>query len=125
MLTMLLTRFSGRKSILISAFIFGAVHFLNLLNPGSDVIWILATVVWATGSGILFGYLFLKTNSLLPSILLHWLINALGPVFLRGVDGYDLTWTLYKLIFSVVPSLLAVLWTHLLYQRWFIETDVI
>ena len=65
----LLRKYNPVKAIILSALIFGIFH----INP--------AQVVGATLSGILFAWLYYKTGSLVPGILIHILNNGLS-VFL-------------------------------------------
>lgn len=62
----LLKKYSPAKAILISGFIFGIFH----LNP--------AQVVGACLSGFLFAWIYYKTRSLIPGILMHILNNSMA-----------------------------------------------
>ncbi len=68
----LLRRYSPRKAIVASALLFGAFH----LNP-----W---QFVGGTVAGLLFGWWFVRTRSLLPSIMGHAVYNVL-PLVLLGI----------------------------------------
>lgn len=68
----LLRRYSPRKSIVASALLFGAFH----LNP-----W---QFVGGTFAGLLFGWWFVRTRSLIPSIMGHAVYNVL-PLVLMGI----------------------------------------
>jgi uncharacterized protein len=63
-----LKRYSPMKAILLSSFLFGLIH----LNP-----WQFIT---AFGLGLMLGWLYWKTGSLLPCIFLHYVNNALATV---------------------------------------------
>lgn len=62
-------------SILVSALIFGLIH----INP--------IQVVFSFALGILLGWLYYKTNSLIPGILAHFINNACGFLTLILSDG--------------------------------------
>jgi hypothetical protein len=62
----LLARYAAPKAILLSAFLFGLAHF----NP-----W---QFVSATVLGVLFGWLFVRTRSLIPCLAGHALTNTLA-----------------------------------------------
>ncbi|MGH2373484.1 MAG: lysostaphin resistance A-like protein [bacterium] len=68
----LLRRYSPRKAIVASALLFGAFH----LNP-----W---QFVGGTFAGLLFGWWFVRTRSLIPSIMGHAVYNVL-PLVLMGI----------------------------------------
>ena len=63
------------KPLFLSAFLFGGLHFLNLLSPEANTYLIISQVLYATMFGVGFGVLLLRTGSLLPIGLLHGLIN--------------------------------------------------
>lgn len=92
----LLERFPAGKAILYSALIFGIFH----LNP--------AQIVPASFVGLLLGWLYYKTGSLVPCITVHILNNGLSVVLSRMFPDADslsdiLGWPLY-----VMATLLAV-----------------
>lgn len=70
----------------------------------------------------LHGTVFVKTGSLLPSMIVHYLGNA----FIGSLTGYLQVQApaeveaLYGVIFSlgVVPSTLMILWTQFYVSRW-------
>jgi membrane protease YdiL (CAAX protease family) len=120
-LTVFLGKYSEGKSIIFSALGFGLIHLLNLLN-GGDLVWILGQVVWAFTIGLFYGYVFVKTRSLLPSMIVHYL----GNVFIGSLTGYMQSrasieiQALYGIVFSlgVVPVTLMILWTRFFSSRW-------
>ncbi|NDW13078.1 CPBP family intramembrane metalloprotease [Bacteroides sp. 214] len=65
-LTILLRKFTPWKAILISALIFGVFH----LNPPQ--------IISATLIGLILGWLYYKTASLIPCIIIHVLNNSLS-----------------------------------------------
>jgi membrane protease YdiL (CAAX protease family) len=64
--TVLLKKYSPTKAIILSALVFGLFH----INP--------AQVVTATLIGLLLGWVYYKTASLIPCILIHILNNSLS-----------------------------------------------
>lgn len=75
-LTLLTKKYSEKNSIIISSILFGLSHLLNFLF-GSPLIFVIIQIFYATCFGIIFGYMFIKTKSLLPCIITHYLINTL------------------------------------------------
>lgn len=65
---LLLEEYRPTKAILISALIFGIIHF----NP--------AQIPVAIVLGVLFGWLYYKTGSIIPGIILHFINNAVAVV---------------------------------------------
>jgi membrane protease YdiL (CAAX protease family) len=66
--------------IFLNGLLFGIYHFVNLLF-GMPLSSTLIQVIFASQLGITLAYIFIKTNSLLPCIILHYLINAVGSIF--------------------------------------------
>ena len=79
-LTFLMTKYKPNTSIFISSLLFGLAHSVNVLF-GQDIIITLAQLGFAFFLGILLAYIVFKTNSLIPAILIHYLLDAIGPFF--------------------------------------------
>ncbi len=75
----LLQKYSPVKAILMSAFIFGIFH----INP--------VQVAGAMLSGVLFAWLYYKTGSLIPCILIHILNNSLSVYLSLHYPDVDYT----------------------------------
>jgi uncharacterized protein len=76
-----LSHYSEQKAILVSAILFGLIHF----NP-----W---QFIGATLLGVLFAWWFVETRSLLPCLFGHALANSIpllfGAVFHLEIEGYS------------------------------------
>jgi len=120
-LTVFLNKYSERKSIVFSSLGFGFTHVLNLLN-GADFVWVMGQVVWAFILGLFYGYIFVRTRSLLPPMIVHYL----GNVFIGSLTGYMQSrasieiQVLYGIILSlgIVPTTLMILWTKFFTSKW-------
>ncbi|MFX1477506.1 MAG: CPBP family intramembrane glutamic endopeptidase [Promethearchaeota archaeon] len=64
------------KAIIIGGIIFGCSHLLSVPILISNPIYAITQVVYASVIGIAFGYVVVGTESLLPSIICHWLIDS-------------------------------------------------
>jgi len=121
--TIFLSRYSERKSITFSSLGFGLLHLLNVFS-GRELVWVTGQVVWACTIGLFYGYVFLRTRSLLPPMIVHYLGNFL----ISSLTGYIQTrasiemQALYGVIFSlgVVPTTLMILWTRFFSSRWLV-----
>jgi len=114
-LTVLLAHYSEKKSVWISAVFFGVVHFANLLHDFNyeHLIFTTAQVIWAIGMGLLWGYLVIKTNSLIPSIILHYLSNALDSLWLFIPTLSIEIKLLYMLLFGkFIPIIVSIIWIY-------------
>jgi len=120
-LTVFLGKYSERKAIIFSALGFGLMHMLNLAG-GRELVWVLGQVVWSFILGLFYGYLFVRTRSLLPLMIVHYL----GNVFIGSLTGYMQsrasieTQVLYGVVFSlgILPTTLMILWTRFFVSRW-------
>ena len=120
-LTVFLGKYSQRNSIIFSALGFGLMHLLNLAG-GRELVWVLGQVVWSFILGLFYGYIFVKTRSLLPLMIVHYL----GNVFIGSLTGYMQSRAsiemqgLYGIIFSlgIVPTTLMILWTRFFASKW-------
>lgn len=117
-LALLLDSCSERRAIVLSAGLFALIHLLNVLNPDIHPFWVLSQSTWAFGLGIMYAYLFMKMGSILPLILLHYLINAFVGVWFRGVESRDVVSALYGIpFFGLIPAGLSILLIRFLSPR--------
>lgn len=78
-------------------------------------------VVWAATLGLFYGYVTLKTGSLLPAMIVHYL----GNLFISAINGYVQAnasiqaVAVYGVVFTfgIIPTILMMLWTRL-FTRW-------
>jgi membrane protease YdiL (CAAX protease family) len=66
-----------KRAVAVSAITFGIGHIVNLLN-GADLLPTLMQICYAISIGYLFVIIFYKSNSLVPCIITHCLVNALS-----------------------------------------------
>lgn len=66
-----------KLAIVVSSITFGVGHIINLFN-GAALIPTFLQICYATSIGFLFVTIFYKSNSLLPCIITHSLVNALS-----------------------------------------------
>ena len=121
LLTVFLQRYSSRKSIVFSSLAFGLIHALNLLM-GRELIWVIGQVVWAFSIGLFYGYVFVKTQSLIPSMIVHYLGNAfIGSITMYFQNRASIeVQALYGvlLFFGILPTTLMILWAKFFTSRW-------
>jgi membrane protease YdiL (CAAX protease family) len=102
-------KYSNIWALIISSVTFGLLHFTNILS-GQHWITTIFQVLYAAEIGFLFGYIFLKTNSLLPSIIIHYLFNSFGQLFFYSTIFYNEVSAILYLTFAVglVPTALGI-----------------
>jgi membrane protease YdiL (CAAX protease family) len=120
-LTVFLTKYSERQSILFSSIGFGLMHLLNLTN-GRELVWVMGQVVWAFILGLFYGYVFVRTQSLLPPMIVHYLGNVtigLLAGYMQSRASTEIQ-VMYGVIFSfgVVPTTLMILWARFFSSSW-------
>ena len=106
-LTVFLGKYSERKSIIFSSIGFSLMHLLNLTN-GRELEWVLGQLVWSFILGLFYGYVFVRTKSLWPSMIIHYISNLTisilsGYMIGRAGTGYQV---LYQILFSfgILPT---------------------
>jgi membrane protease YdiL (CAAX protease family) len=82
----------------------------------------LAHALWAAILGLFYGYVVLKSNSLLPAMLVHWLGNTFVYAFTRYIqlNASVTANAIYGVIITmgIVPTMLMILWVRFVVVRW-------
>lgn len=123
-LAVFLRHYDSPRAVLFSALSFGAMHIFKILG-GITPIWAAGNVVWASLLGLFYGYVTLKTGSLLPAMLFHYLSN----LFIYPLTAYIQTnasipvQALYgvTLTMGAVPVALMLLWVRFSASSWFLS----
>lgn len=91
-----------KTAIIVSSITFGIGHIINLLN-GASLIPTLMQIGYAISIGYLFVIIFYKSESLLPCIITHALVNSLS------IFNIENTISLYfsSIILMVIPLIYA------------------
>lgn len=121
-LAVFLRHYDAPRAVLFSALSFGAMHIFKILG-GVPPIWAAGNVIWAALLGLFYGYVTIKTGSLLPAMLVHYLSN----LFIYPLTAYIQTHasipvqTLYgvTLTMGAVPVTLMLLWARFSTAMWF------
>ncbi|MFX1501248.1 MAG: type II CAAX prenyl endopeptidase Rce1 family protein [Promethearchaeota archaeon] len=112
--------YSVTASIILNGVLFGLFHLINLIS-GANLFLTLMQVIYASFIGFTFAYIYTKTKSLLPCILAHYLLDAVGQLFLAPVVSYNPTYLnlgLYLVLgIGVVPMFLLIGLTKLLVKE--------
>ena len=90
------SKHSAGRAIVVSALMFGVIHFIP------------QQVVNAFAIGLILGYIYVRTESLWPVIVIHALNNAMAYVIMQWSDGANITVrsliennTLYAVVYGV------------------------
>jgi len=97
--------------VLINGIIFGLFHLTNLISfPNSLDVYLQA--FYAGCVGIALSYMYIKTNSLLPCIITHYLFNAFSILFVPYINPYTnpINYVLFQILgLGIVPAILIIL----------------
>ncbi len=107
-LTLLLKKYSEKKSIIIDGLLFGSMHLLNIIG-GADVGFTIIQMIYATTWGFAFAYMYIKTKSLVPCIIAHYLIDAVNPLFFNVVITNMLLALIGLIVFIIILSPLFII----------------
>jgi len=115
--TLNLRKYSRTTVLIVVSLLFGLFHLINLL-AGNSLVLTGVQVIYAVLLGFLFGYLFIKTKSLIPSIILHYLIDSLGQLFTYVTFDSIANLVLFAIIgVGIVPSVLGVLLVKIVVKK--------
>jgi len=119
LLRMLLRKYPIRGAIIYSALAFGLVHFPAVF-AGRALISTLGQVVWAALFGLFYGYLVIKTDSLFPAMIVHWLSNVFqAPLTATWQTAPIEIRTLYGIVFGYgLATLILIFWVRFFSARW-------
>jgi len=114
---MLSKKYRIRTSIIVSSLIFGFAHSFNIISlffSGLDFFIILfyvgAQIIYATFLGVAFAYIYIKTKSLIPGIILHYLIDSVGQIFLNTyISDFFLEGVFLVCFLGLIPTILIVM----------------
>ena len=110
-------KYSNKTTLILTSLLFGVAHFINLIT-GQSLITTIFQVIFASFLGFLLGYMYIKTNSLLPSIITHYLINSVGTLFMNANFPNFINSSLF-LIFGVglIPTVFGLLFVKLMVPK--------
>ena len=101
--------FSPWAAVTVSSVLFGLFHLNNLW--ASDAASAIAGVVAATILGIAWGYLVVRSNSVLPAVVLHYTVDVLldAEAFIAPDAGDDALATVFIGITTLWPALMILI----------------
>ena len=124
LLRMLLRRHPARRAILYSALAFGLAHLPAALF-GQAFVRTAGQVVWASIFGLFYATLVIETDSLVPAMVIHWLINVLGGPLTSSWDSLPAgLWALYVVVFGYgLATLILIPWVRFYSKKWLPRRD--
>ncbi|MBA7573739.1 hypothetical protein ES708_15537 [subsurface metagenome] len=120
-LPLLSRKYKQILSILISGLIFGLAHAFNIINvllSGGDPLLVVFQVIYTTLLGFSMGYMYIKTKSLLPSIIFHYLLDTVGLILMNSQMENMFIVGIYLIVFvGVIPTILNILFIKFLFRK--------
>jgi len=118
-LVLFMRTFPQRRAIFVSTFLFAVVH----LNPMYISLEHIVDVVSIFFMGLLFTYLVLKTGSLLPAIVFHY-VHDIFVLLVQNTPGADETLASVLLYaFLWIALILGAFLTKIIVERWSPQFD--
>jgi membrane protease YdiL (CAAX protease family) len=112
-LVLFMRKYPQRKAVLLSTFLFAVVH----LNPFAISLVLIVDVVTIFFMGLLFTYLVLKTGSLLPAIIFHY-VHDIFVLLVQNTPGAEEPLaTILLHAFLWIALLLGALFTKIIARR--------
>lgn len=119
MLVLFMKKYPVKKSLQITAFGFGIFHIINLMG-GVEPDFVIRQVIFGSFVGLFYGYLVLRSDSLIPAMLFHYLVNMFIGSFTIYFQRYAPAGTqiLYSLINLPLAATILILWVKYFYNNW-------
>jgi membrane protease YdiL (CAAX protease family) len=119
MLVLFMKKYSVKMSILITALGFGIFHIINLMG-GMELDFVIRQVIFGSFVGLFYGYMVLRSDSLMPAMLFHYLVNMFIGSFTIHFQRYAHVETqiLYSLINLPLAVTILILWVKYFCNRW-------
>jgi len=119
MLVLFMKKYSVKKSILITALGFGIFHIINLMG-GVEPDFVIRQVIFGSFVGLFYGYLVLRSDSLMPAMLFHYLVNMFIGSFTHYFQHYAPAGIqiLYSLANLPLAVTILILWVKYFCNRW-------
>ncbi|MFW9947713.1 MAG: type II CAAX prenyl endopeptidase Rce1 family protein [Candidatus Odinarchaeota archaeon] len=116
-LNLQLRKYSKMTSVITNGILFGIFHSINILS-GFDPLYILNQVFFATCLGIALAYIYVKTESLLPCMMIHYLVNTFGQLFVNATFPNGAIASAFFIYGAgLVPMILILLFTKLIIRN--------
>jgi len=96
------------KAIVLGGFLFGLMHLLDIQSLITQPTFVIGQVVWSTIIGIAWGYTAVGTNSLYPSIFIHWIIDVFSS-YITFAGDINLFMVLFLMAMVIGSGLIILL----------------
>lgn len=83
-LALLLKKYSNKTAIILDGVLFGSFHLINLFL-GGDVLFTIGQIFATSFMGFVFSYMVVKTESIIPPMIAHYVNNAFQPLVSNAI----------------------------------------
>ncbi|MHA1884828.1 MAG: CPBP family glutamic-type intramembrane protease [Promethearchaeota archaeon] len=109
-------KYSQTTAVILNGVIFGLYHLVNLVW-GLDWFGTILQVIYTSCLGVTLAYVFMRTRSLIPCIIVHYLFNSVGQVFFNGIFPNLFIESLFAMLaIGVFPMIIVILLIKLFYS---------
>jgi len=108
---------SPEMSVLISAVLFGLFHLSNLVKD--DLTTVVIFAIMSTAFGIGWGYIVVKSNSVLPAVFIHYAVDVVltGPLFVDVGLATDTSLFLLSTGLTILFPIVCVILARMLFRK--------
>jgi membrane protease YdiL (CAAX protease family) len=114
--TSLRRSYPEKTVILLTSLLFGLFHFTGLAN-GQSIIGTIFIVITASTMGYSWGYTTAKTGSVVPSMIIHYLVNAFSEVLQQAYTTSDLLQLIHILSLAILYPIFSIIAVRLITHR--------
>lgn len=108
-------KYSINISIILSSILFGLYHFFNVINQ--DVMSAFFGVIMATSFGLIWGYMTVKSGSVLPAMITHYLVDASNFFFVNVTTSNEIVVTQFFILLVIFYPLINYFIAKVIFQR--------
>jgi membrane protease YdiL (CAAX protease family) len=110
-------KYTQKTTIILNGVLFGLFHLVNLIW-GFNWYGTIIQVIYASCLGVTLAYVFMKTRSLIPCIMVHYLLNSVGQIFFNGIFPNIFIESLFAILaIGALPMILIILLIKFFYPR--------
>ncbi len=91
-------------AVVLSSFLFGGMHLINIFS-GKSVFMVFLQVVYAGTLGFALAMTYIRTNSIIPGILAHIFLDAFGSLFKERNDEQQIIFSIITCAISIIYGL--------------------
>lgn len=108
-------KYSINIGIILSSVLFGLYHFFNVISQ--DIISAFFGVIMATSFGLIWGYMTIKSGSVLPAMITHYLVDASNFFFVKVTTSDEIVVTQFFILLVIFYPLINYTIAKIIFKR--------